>query len=160
MQLFVQNYVCARSSMGLRHQELAHSQVRDDRGLFASGHIPASYLKWLLGVIIIDPSVGHSYIAIAGPGRLIVPWWLVVGGLFSWPTHDEGELSHWVIQIIWNYCYIMLLIQLMFHVQIIELENTTGKLVKFTSRKLTKIYSRPMNITYVHRLTDGHTQQT
>jgi hypothetical protein len=40
------------------------------------------------------------------------------------------------------------------------LENTKGKLVKFTGRKLTKIYSRPMNITYVRRLTDGHTQQT
>jgi hypothetical protein len=36
-------------------------------------HHRASCLEWLLGVIIVDPSVGHSsHTAATGPDRLIV----------------------------------------------------------------------------------------
>jgi hypothetical protein len=81
MQLFVQNYVCARSSMGLRHQELAHSQVRDDRGLFASGHIPRLLPQ-------VAPQCHHH--------------WSKCGSLLhsdsrSWSTHRPMMISGWWI---------------------------------------------------------------
>jgi hypothetical protein len=34
---------------------------------------PTSYLKWLLGIVIIDPSVSHSCIEAVGLGQLIAP---------------------------------------------------------------------------------------
>jgi hypothetical protein len=72
---------------------------------------PTSYLEWLLNIIIIDPSVGHS-------SRIAT-----IGDY----SHDPHMMR--VSQVIelfisfLNYSCIMLLIQFMFHVQIIELEN-------------------------------------